>query len=217
MMRLAKYAFLSALAFAVVGTTVSCSREEDEIFDKSAAERLNEAQEADYNILCAAPNGWEMLYFPSNTERGYNFLMEFMPGDKVRIAARNANTGNVYKEETSAFDIIADDGPVLTFNTYNSLFHYYSDPQPGLEGEVNLGTGSGGDYEFKENLIGCFRDLKKYAESCKFSDCTHICEKGCAVIEALNSGLLEPTRYESYAALFNELKDLKPWNGKKRK
>ena len=149
MMRLAKYAFLSALAFAVVGTTVSCSREEDEIFDKSAAERLNEAQEADYNILCAAPNGWEMLYFPSNTERGYNFLMEFMPGDKVRIAARNANTGNVYKEETSAFDIIADDGPVLTFNTYNSLFHYYSDPQPGLEGEVNLGTGSGGDYEFK--------------------------------------------------------------------
>lgn len=75
----------------------------------------------------------------------------------------------------------------------------------------------GGDYEFKENLIGCFRDLKKYAESCKFSDCTHICEKGCAVIDALNSGLLEPTRYESYAALFNELKDLKPWNGKKRK
>ena len=75
----------------------------------------------------------------------------------------------------------------------------------------------GGDYEFKENLIGCFRDLKKYAESCKFSDCTHICEKGCAVIEALDNGLLEPARYESYAALFNELKDLKPWNGKKRK
>ena len=65
-------------------------------------------------------------------------------------------------------------------------------------------------YEFKENLIGCFRDLKKYAGLCKFSDCTHICEKGCAVIEALDNGLLEPTRYESYAALFNELKDLKP-------
>lgn len=75
----------------------------------------------------------------------------------------------------------------------------------------------GGDYEFKENLIGCFRDLKKYAGLCKFSDCTHICEKGCAVIEALDNGLLEPARYESYAALFNELKDLKPWNGKKRK
>ena len=75
----------------------------------------------------------------------------------------------------------------------------------------------GGDYEFKENLIGCFRDLKKYAGLCKFSDCTHICEKGCAVIEALDNGLLETARYESYAALFNELKDLKPWNGKKRK
>ena len=75
----------------------------------------------------------------------------------------------------------------------------------------------GGDYEFKENLISCFRDLKKYAGLCKFSDCTHICEKGCAVIEALDNRLLEPARYESYAALFNELKDLKPWNGKKRK
>ncbi len=75
----------------------------------------------------------------------------------------------------------------------------------------------GGDYEFKENLIGCFRDLKKYAGLCKFSDCTHICEKGCAVFDALNSGKIEPTRYKSYVALFKELKDLKPWNGKKRK
>lgn len=75
----------------------------------------------------------------------------------------------------------------------------------------------GGDYEFKENLIGCFRDLEKFNGLCRFSDCTHICEKGCAVIDALNSGQIELTRYESYVALFRELKDLKPWNGKKRK
>lgn len=147
-MKMSKYIFLVSLALAV-GVSSSCSREEDEIFDKSAADRLTEAQENYYNILCSAPNGWEMLYFASGSEQGYNFLMKFEQGDKVTIAARNVNTGDAYTEETSAFDVIADDGPVLTFNTYNTLFHRYSDPQPDGSGEANLGSGSDGDYEFK--------------------------------------------------------------------
>ncbi len=74
-----------------------------------------------------------------------------------------------------------------------------------------------GDYDFKESLIYNFPDLAEFADNCRFTSCTHTCEKGCGVIEAVQSGELEESRHNSYIALFNELKDLKPWNTQKRK
>lgn len=79
-----------------------------------------------------------------------------------------------------------------------------------LEAECN-------DYEFKERLIYCFRDLKQYADGCRFTDCTHTVEKGCNVIKAVEKGEIAESRHKSYTALFEELKDLKPWNAAKNK
>lgn len=142
-----KYLPLAAVVFTL-GVTTSCSREEDDIWDQSAVERLEAAQRDYYSTLCSAPNGWEMYYFVGSGEQGYNFLVKFEEGDKVTIATRNTNTSNAYAEETSAFDILIDDGPVLSFNSYNTLFHYYADPQPDHNVESD-GVGKGGDYEFK--------------------------------------------------------------------
>ena len=142
-----KYLSLAAAAVAVASVASSCSREEDDIWSQSAAERLEAAKSEYHKRLCSAPNGWEMYYFADGDEQGYNFLMKFA-SDSVVVAARNHNTGNAYQQESSAFEVIADDGPVLTFNTYNSLLHIYADPQPDHDVESD-GVGSGGDYEFK--------------------------------------------------------------------
>lgn len=149
--KIAKYVSLAALAVAAVATTASCSREEDDIWDRSAAERLDDARNTDLATLCAAQNGWEMLYFTANdnVSRGLNFLMKFNTDGSVTIAAKNSDTGNDYTEETSTFDVINDDGPVLTFNTYNNLFHRYADPDPEHTQVDSDGVGDGGDYEFK--------------------------------------------------------------------
>lgn len=137
------------VALAVVSMTVaSCSREEDHIWEQSAAERLDAARSADLEILCAATNGWEMLYFTESDFRGVNFLLKFADNGSVTVATRNADTGNAYQEETSAYDVITDDGPVLSFNTYNSLLHRYADPDPDQTQQTD-GVGEGGDYEFK--------------------------------------------------------------------
>lgn len=148
--KLAKYVSLAALAVVAVATTASCSREEDDIWDRSAAERLDDARNTDLATLCAATNGWEMLYFTANdnVSRGLNFLMKFNADGSVTIAAKNSDTGNDYTEETSTYDVISDDGPVLTFNTYNTLFHRYADPDPDKTQDTD-GVGDGGDYEFK--------------------------------------------------------------------
>lgn len=149
--KIAKYVSLAALAVAAVATTASCSREEDDIWDRSAAERLDDARNTDLATLCAAQNGWEMLYFTANdnVSRGLNFLMKFNTDGSVTIAAKNSDTGNDYTEETSTYDVISDDGPVLTFNTYNNLFHRYADPDPEHTQVDSDGVGDGGDYEFK--------------------------------------------------------------------
>lgn len=73
------------------------------------------------------------------------------------------------------------------------------------------------DYGFKESLVSCFRDLSKYADGCRFTSCTHTVEKGCNIIGAVESGEISESRHKSYVALFEELKDLKPWNTAKNK
>ena len=70
-------------------------------------------------------------------------------------------------------------------------------------------------YDFKQSLFECFTDFLPYANNCAFTSCTHTGEPGCAIISAVNDGLIEKTRYESYKALFDELKDVKRWQTKK--
>lgn len=71
---------------------------------------------------------------------------------------------------------------------------------------------SGDVLEFKNALVGCFPDLEPYSNNCRFTSCTHTCEKGCGVVEAVDSGLVASSRHESYKTLFSELKDVKHWN-----
>ncbi len=135
---------------ALAGGLSSCVNEEDDIFDSSAAERLEQSKKDNFNLLCQPANGWAMQYFANNDdEGGYTFLMKFDKNTSVKIAANNSLIGNTYKEETSMFEVIADDGPVLTFNTYNPIFHMLADPYdvPSLP-DNESGYGHRGDYEF---------------------------------------------------------------------
>ncbi len=70
-------------------------------------------------------------------------------------------------------------------------------------------------YEFKTHLAECFPDINKFAHTCKFTSCTHICEKGCKVLEAVEDGLVEISRHNSYKTIYNELKDVEKWNSNK--
>ncbi len=66
-------------------------------------------------------------------------------------------------------------------------------------------------FDFKLRLAELFPEFEPYKDLCRFTSCTHTCEKGCEVLWALKDGKIEKTRHESYMALFNELKNLKAW------
>ena len=63
----------------------------------------------------------------------------------------------------------------------------------------------------KQELAYCFREFRKYLGSCKFTTCSHTCDKGCKIVEAVENGDIEKSRHESYKAIYNEIKDIKEW------
>ncbi len=63
----------------------------------------------------------------------------------------------------------------------------------------------------KEELSSCFREFREFEGSCKFRDCSHTCEKGCCIIEAVKNGKISQSRHENYCAMYEEAKKLKEW------
>ena len=72
------------------------------------------------------------------------------------------------------------------------------------------------DIIFKDKLAECFNEFEEYSEKCRFPDCAHIKEKGCAVVEAVNNGFIPKSRHNSYVEMYEEAKLIKEWEVKDR-
>lgn len=67
----------------------------------------------------------------------------------------------------------------------------------------------------KETLPYLFREFEPHVGKCRFSvSCSHTKEKGCAVRAAVEAGEIAPTRYESYVAMYESIKDIKKWENR---
>ncbi|WP_342646473.1 ribosome small subunit-dependent GTPase A [Mucilaginibacter sp. CSA2-8R] len=55
----------------------------------------------------------------------------------------------------------------------------------------------------KQELSHFFPEMRDRMHSCRFHNCRHINEPGCAVLDALENGEIEPSRYESYLSIYN--------------
>lgn len=71
--------------------------------------------------------------------------------------------------------------------------------------------------ELKRRLPETFREFQPYLGQCRFLDCSHTKEKGCAVLAALKAGTIQPSRHQSYLRLYEELKPLQEWQEKQTK
>jgi ribosome biogenesis GTPase len=54
----------------------------------------------------------------------------------------------------------------------------------------------------KAELSHFFPEMRALLNACRFHNCRHINEPGCAVLEALEEGKIEPTRYDSYLSIY---------------
>ena len=63
----------------------------------------------------------------------------------------------------------------------------------------------------KEELAADFRDFRPYLGACRFPDCAHRREPGCAVTAAVREGRIAPSRYRSYERLYELSAQHKSW------
>lgn len=122
----------------------ACDKKKDRIFEDSPTERLNTAVASAQTILKSKPNGWIMQYFPGDNAQygGANLFVNFTSNVDVNVQA-----DYVASNVTSSYKVYPGAGPILTFDTYNSIFAFFAAPGA-ISQQVNNDVGLGGDIEF---------------------------------------------------------------------
>lgn len=88
--------------------------------------------------------------------------------------------------------------------TFSEMFELpnggYVIDTPGIKG---FGT-----VDFKETEVGhFFKEIFRFSEKCKFNNCTHIHEPGCAVRKAVEESFISQSRYNSYLSVLEDCKE----------
>jgi ribosome biogenesis GTPase len=55
------------------------------------------------------------------------------------------------------------------------------------------------------DLAGWFPDMVEFASNCRFSNCTHLVEPGCAIMFGVDEGFITASRYHSYEMIYDSL------------
>ena len=70
------------------------------------------------------------------------------------------------------------------------------------------------DFFRLDDLAGTFREFEPYLGCCRYTDCTHLCEEGCAVVDAVKAKEIAPSRHSLYRELYAVLKEKPSWEKK---
>ena len=82
-------------------------------------------------------------------------------------------------------------------STLNSQLNSWLIDTPGIKG---FGTF---DME-KEEVTSYFKEIFEFSKQCRFSDCTHTHEPGCAVLKAVEDHYIAQSRYQSYLSMLED-------------
>ena len=141
------FAFSVSCGFAAALT--SCVKGEDDVFEASAANRLNNSVNDYTRILESQEKGWVADFYPADRSMGgYAYTALFKDGNVTMTcemdipATSNHARVPAGTEVTSCYQVISEQSVLLTFDTYNALLHYWSQPSgTDLDGFAS-------DYEF---------------------------------------------------------------------
>lgn len=170
-----KYILGLGVAFSMLSLT-SCLFEEENFFDESAALRGQHFTESINEVLYTPENGWVLQYFPNSSpllevyhdgsftnfyQKGYNIFVRFFENETCILTSNHefirenimSKTPGVMRSDTSLFCINEQDGPVLSFNSWNDILSVFSDPVDPVSCKAGYfedknGQGLEGDNEF---------------------------------------------------------------------
>jgi ribosome biogenesis GTPase len=172
-----------------------------DIYEDIVAEKLLELSEVYKNI------GYKVVHTSVTSNINLHLIQQFLQ-NKITVINGNSGVGksSLIKAIDPSLDIKI--GTISDYHksgmhttSFSEMFELngggYIIDTPGIKGF--------GLFQFyKQELFHYFPEIFKISDSCKFYNCTHIHEPGCAVIDAVKDGTIALSRYQSYFNLYHD-------------
>ena len=171
---------------------------------------LLDADEVRYQQMMASlyeTVGYQCLQISAETGEGIDLLKQLLP-DKITLLSGNSGVGKstlinrlVPGANLRTSEISDAHNTGLHTTTFSEMIHLEGGgwliDTPGIKGFDTF------DME-PEELTSYFKEIFRFSQDCRFSNCTHTHEPGCAVLQALEDHFIAPSRYQSYLSMLND-------------
>ena len=162
--------------------------------------------------------GYEVFALSAKTGEGLDLLKEHL-SDKVTLFSGNSGVGKsslindlIPGLDLRTAEISIAHGTGMHTTTFSEMFHLPDGGSiidtPGVRG---FGT-----VDFERNEVAhYFPEIFEKSSDCRFNNCTHTCEPGCAVIRAVEDSEIAASRYASYLSILEDADESKYREGYK--
>ena len=176
------------------------------VFNKTDLLNADEARYQQMLITLYETIGYQCLKISAETGEGVDALKQFLPG-KITLLSGNSGVG-----KSTLINCLVPDANLRTSeisDAHNTGLHTttFSEMIPLDEGWLidTPGIKGFGTFDMEpEELTSYFKEIFRFSQDCRFSNCTHTHEPGCAVLKALEDHLISPSRYQSYLSMLND-------------
>lgn len=177
------------------------------VFNKADIYSPDEVAEMQYLVALYENIGYRCLVTSAENGEGIDVLKEAMRGN-VSLLAGNSGVGKSSLVNAVAPQLATRVGEIskvhdtgMHTTTYTEMFEFMSGSYivdtPGVKGF--------GSYAMEpEEIPHYFVEFFELSRGCKYGNCTHTHEPGCAVLAALEEGKIAPSRYQSYLSMLED-------------
>lgn len=177
------------------------------VFNKTDLYSEEEIQELELLSHVYRGIGYEVFHTSAFDIESLNILKERMK-DKINLISGNSGVGkstliNIIDHNLNLKTAEISDAHLTGKHTTTfAEMHFFSFggaviDTPGIRGFGLIDFG-------KDELFHYFPEIFRYSHKCRFYNCTHIHEPGCAVIEAVENGEIFESRYYSYLSIMDD-------------
>ena len=177
------------------------------VFNKTDDLSPEERETVDYLPLLYTHIGYDVLHISATQGSGIETLKTRMAG-KVTLLAGHSGVGKstlinqlIPGLNVRTAEISEAHGTGMHTTTFSAL---YDLPEGGSVIDIPGIKGFGTFDMEPEEIAHYFREIFDIGRQCRFDNCTHTHEPGCAVLQAIEAHQIAPSRYQSYLSMLND-------------